>query len=124
MRLQKDAAMKVLEVMNAWERLRPHKRFFGLTLEDYKLRAKAFLDARAAIARLEEQISLEVSKRDAAAIPLIDLVQSIVSSVCGDPEEGHNGELYSAMGYVPKNQRATGLVRRRKATPPAAGGNG
>ncbi len=41
-------------------------------------------------------------------------LQGIIQAVGGDPEETHNGELYSAMGYIPKNQRATGLTRPRK----------
>jgi hypothetical protein len=64
-----------------------------------------------------------VSKRDTASGPALETVQGVVSGVKGDPEEGQNGELYAAMGYVPKNQRATGLVRRRKeAEPVKAGG--
>jgi hypothetical protein len=39
------------------------------------------------------------------------VVQGVIASVCGDPAETQNGELYAAMGYVPKNQRASGLVR-------------
>ena len=38
-----------------------------------------------------------------------------MNAVKGDPSEGQNGELYGAMGYVPKNKRSTGLVRQRKA---------
>ena len=38
----------------------------------------------------------------------------IVSAVRGDPEEGEDGPLYAAMGYVPESQRGTGLKRPRK----------
>lgn len=123
LRVQKDVAIRALEIMNAWEKMRSHKPFFGLTLEEFKLRAKPFLDARDEIANLESQVTHAVAKRDAAAAPLLEIVQGVVNAVKGDPAEGQNGELYSAMGYVPKNQRSTGLVRRRKGEPPEEGGN-
>ncbi|MEJ1960629.1 MAG: hypothetical protein WDO56_03395 [Gammaproteobacteria bacterium] len=123
--VKKDVTTRVLEVINAWEKMRPYKQFFGLGLEDFKARAKPFLDAREEIAGLEAQVAHAVSKRDAAAIPLLEIVQGVVAAVRGDPAETQNGELYSAMGYVPKNQKSTGLVRgsRRNASA-AEGGSG
>lgn len=122
-RVQKNVATRVIEVLDAWDRMRPHKSFFGLSLEAFKLRAKPFLDARQEIAALESQISHAVSKRDAAALTLLDIVQGVVSAVKGDPEEGQNGELYAAMGYVPKNQRSKG-IRRPKNGSGTEGGAG
>jgi hypothetical protein len=122
-RVQKHVATRVFQVLEAWERMRPHKSFFGFNLEMFKLRAKPFLDARNEIAALDSQYAHAISKRDAAAIALIELVQNIVNGVKGDPEEGQDGELYAAMGYVPANQRSTGRVRwRTKGEPPAGGG--
>jgi hypothetical protein len=40
-------------------------------------------------------------------------VRRIVNAVKGDPEEGEDGELYSAMGYVRRSDRSSGLTRRR-----------
>ncbi|MEJ1963939.1 MAG: hypothetical protein WDO56_21280 [Gammaproteobacteria bacterium] len=114
LRVQKDVATRYFDVIGAWEKMRPDKKFFGLSLEEFRSRARTFLESRDEIAGLEAQLSRAVSRRDVAAIPLNDLVQSVVSAVKGDPTEGHNGELYSAMGYVPKNQRSTGARRSRK----------
>lgn len=47
-----------------------------------------------------------------------------MQGVCGDPEETQNGELYAAMGYVPKNQRAAGLVRAGTVAKRTAGEGG
>lgn len=121
-RVQKDVATRVLQVLEAWERMRSWKSFFGLTLEAFKLRAKPFLDARNELATLESQIAHAVSKRDAAAKTLIGVTRGVVNGVKGDPDEGENGELYSAMGFVPMNQRSTGLVRRAKTEPGTGGG--
>ncbi len=112
-RAQKEISARVQAVLKAWENMRPHKQFFGLTLEAFKQRAKPFMDARDEIA--EPRATSLTGAVEAGRLParsLVETVQGIVSAVKGDPEEGHNGELYSAMGYVPKNQQRRGLGRR------------
>lgn len=123
LRVQKDLYTRITEVSEAWGKMRPTKQFFGLTLEEFRAAAKPFLDARDEIADLENQVTHAVSKRDAAEGPLLELLQGVVAAVRGDPTEGQNGELYGAMGYIPKNQRATGLVRPRKDAPESGGGS-
>jgi hypothetical protein len=53
------------------------------------------------------------------------LTKCIVSAVKGDPEEGADGPLYAAMGYVPESQRSAGLTRKKKngEVPPAQAGS-
>jgi hypothetical protein len=121
---QKDLITRVTEVASAWERLRRHKSFFGLTLDGFKLKAKPYLDAINEIADLDEQKVHAASKRDQAAPDLALVVQGVVAAVCGDPEETQNGELYAAMGYTPKNQRSSGLVRAGTAAKRVEGGDG
>ena len=111
-RAQKEVSARVHAVLKAWENMRPQKQFFGLSLEAFKQRAKPFMDARDEITDLEQRLSHALSKRETAARSLIETVQGIVSAVKGDPDEGHNGELYAAMGYVPKNQQRRGQGRR------------
>lgn len=122
LKVRKDVFTRFSEVSEAWEKMRPAKQLFGLTLEAFRTAAKSFLDAREEIAGLEQQMAHAVSKRDAAEGPLLEIIQGVVSAVRGDPTEGQNGELYGAMRYVPKNQRSTGLVRPRKETPAVEGG--
>ena len=124
LRIRKDASSRMYEVLDAWDLMRPHKVFFGLTPDDFRQRAKPYLDARAEIAELELKLTHAVSKRDTAEAAVLELVQGVVAAVKGDPAEGQNGELYAAMGYVPKNQRSTGLTRRRKGSAPEQGTNG
>jgi hypothetical protein len=121
---QKDLNIRIGEVIGAWAKMRPTKSFFGLTLGDFKNRAQTFLMARDEITDLEKQLAHAVAKRDQAAPALQLVLQGVVSSVCGDPEETANGELYSAMGYVPKNQRSSGLVRPSTLAKRAEGGGG
>jgi hypothetical protein len=87
-----------------------NRSFFGLTLDGFKSKAKPYQDARNEIVDLEKLSAHAASKRDQAAPELLLILQGVVQAVCGDPEETQNGALYAAMGYVPKNQRASGLV--------------
>ena len=122
MMLQKDFFTRLTEIIGAWGKMRPHKSFFGLTLDGFQLKAKPFLDAVNELTELEKQWSHATAKRDQAARDLAPVVQGVVLAVGGDPEETQNGELYGAMGYVPRNQRSSGLVRPSTAAKRAEGG--
>src|SRR5690349_20527500 len=119
----KDTATRVSEVVGGWTKVRPGKKLFGLTLEDYQQRIKPYTDALAEVASLEAALEHAKAKRDLAAGPAMKITKCIVNAVRGDPEEGEDGPLYAAMGYVPESQRSTGLTRRKKgngeAVPPA-----
>ena len=68
-----------------------------------------------------KELAHATSKRDQAARDLQKVVEGVIQSVGGDPEETNNGELYGAMGYAPKDQRSSGLVRPSTATKRAEG---
>ena len=121
LRAGKDLATRLAEVLDAWEKMRPEKSFYGMTLQEFKHRVRPFTDALKEILDMESRVAHAVSKRDAAAPNTRDLMQGVVNAVKGDPTEGgEKGELYSAMGYIPISQRATGLKRVRK-DPPTGG---
>ncbi len=122
-RVFKDTATRVTEVRGAWARMRPGKKFFGKTLEQFELDVKPFLDAGAELEELYVLVQHAESRRETAEVAARKAVQSVVNAVKGDPEEGEDGELYSAMGYVPKSKRSTGLKRPRKEEPPKSGGS-
>ncbi len=97
--------------------MRPSKQFFGLTLEGFQAGVQAVPGRRGMRSRSSKRRwRMRVSKRTAAEAVLLEILQGVVLSVKGDPAEGQNGELIGAMGYVPKNQRSSGLVRPRKMT--------
>jgi hypothetical protein len=50
----------------------------------------------------------------------LKVIQRVVNAVRADPEEGDDGELYVAMGYVRKRDRKSGLQRRREVRTPEA----
>ena len=120
---QVDLYSRVTKIIRSWETMRPQKSFFGLTLDGFRLKAKPYLDALAELRALDEQYAQAMAKRDQAAPDLQLVVEGVASGVRGDPEETQNGPLYSAMGYVPKNQRSSGRVRARAATQSEGGGS-
>lgn len=113
-RTGKDISIRVSEVGTGWGKLRPGKKFYGLTLEEFQQRIKPYTEALAEVATLEEGLAHAKAKRDLAAGPAMKITKCIVNAVKGDPEEGEDGPLYAAMGYVPASQRSTGLVRKKK----------
>jgi len=112
-RTPKDALTRVTGVTKAWETLRPNKSFGGRTLDQFKEIVKPSYDARDEIAELEGRMQAAMARRDAADVVSMQASQHAVQSVRGDPEEGEDGELYAAMGFVRKSLRNTGLTRRR-----------
>jgi hypothetical protein len=117
----KDPATRVSEVAGGWAKVRPNKMLWGIAREEYQQRVKPYTDALAEVADLEAQLEHAKAKRDLASKPAMKITKCIVNAVKGDPEEGEDGPLYAAMGYVPESQRSTGLTRKRKngELPPA-----
>ena len=90
-----------------------------MTLVQYKNKVKPSFDARATMANLDAQMTAALDERDTADITTADANQKVVKGVIGDPNFGDNSDLYDAMGYVRKSDRASGLTKKGKATPAA-----
>ena len=118
-----DSPKAVIEKLNtivdAWEKLRPAKKFGGMTLEEFKAGIKPSYDSRKEISDLEKEIIDKTNQRDDADDNSEDLAQLVVNGVKGDPEEGEDSTLYETMGYVRKSERKSGL-KRAPAKKPAA----
>jgi hypothetical protein len=74
-------------------------------------------DARKKIKELDHQMRVAISHRNDSDDGTLEQVQMVVNAVIGDPDEGEDGDLIDAMGYVRKSERASGL-KRNKPTPP------
>ena len=103
---------KLSTVVVAWSTLRPSKTFLGMTLEQFKSAIQPSLDARRSVAALESSLAAAIVQRDVADTESWPLVQQVVKAVIADNDEGDDGELYKAMGYVRRSERASGLSRR------------
>jgi len=114
----KKVATKLQTVINAWGALRPTKSFAGMTLEQFKQKVAVSETARAQLKSVQSLAKEHLALRHASDDANLQLAQLVVNSVKGDPEEGETSGLYAAMGYVPKNQRRSGLTRKGGTTPP------
>ena len=91
-----------------------------MTLAQYKTKVPPSFDARAKIAALEDQLTSAQDARDSADAVTNDTNQKVVNGVKGDPNYGDDSDLYDAMGYVRKSERASGLSRKASAAQAAA----
>ena len=112
-------AKKLADMVSAWETLRPNKTFGGMTLAQFKAAIKPSSDARVAIDGLDNQLIAAQDQRDTADVQSTKKVLLVVNAVKGDPDEGEDGELYEAMGYVRKSERKSGKTNKKKASTPA-----
>jgi hypothetical protein len=111
---------RVDQAVEAWERLCPEQSFGEATLEQHKQALKDYYDAKAKFAAADAQWDAARLERNAAYEHALDITKRLVNSVKGHPKFGENSALYSAMGYVPASERASGLTRRREAETPKA----
>jgi hypothetical protein len=102
------------QTVYAWERLRPNRSFFGLTLEQFKQLIQPSLDARAELDAIDRRRRIVIKKRDAADVRSFRARRGVVYAIQGDPAEGGNGELYTAMGFVPWSARGRPRLRKRR----------
>jgi hypothetical protein len=109
----------IKDIADAWEESASGAQFGGMTLAQFKTKVKPSLDYRAEIATLEGQLIVARKNRDNADEPSNETCFSVVSGVKSHPDHGENSALYKAMGYVPKNERKSGLVRPSNAVQPA-----
>lgn len=108
----KETLSRIVDLTQGWGSLRPAKSYSGLTLDQFKEAVKDSHEARAEIVDLEGRLQAAIARRDAADAESLTAVQQVINSIKGDPEDGEDGELYAALGYVRKSARSSGLTRR------------
>src|ERR1035437_2329274 len=108
----KYMAKKLQKVIDAWTTVRPDKSFAGMTLEQFKAQVQPSLASRDQLVIVRSQATDHLTHRHQSDDASLELAQLVVNSVKGDIEEGENGSLYAAMGYVTKNTRRSGLTRK------------
>ena len=82
-----------------------------MTFAQFKATVKPALDARVPVTTLRHQLEEAVRDRQEADATATDACLKVVNAVRGDVDEGENSTLYKALGYVPKNERRSGLRR-------------
>jgi hypothetical protein len=117
----KIALERITTLKRVWSTLRPNRSYYGMTVEEFGLRVKPSLDARAELETIDEHRAATAVRRDDSDVASLDLVQRIVNAIKADPNDGEDGEVYAALGYVRKGLRVSGRPRNRPeaGAPPA-----
>jgi hypothetical protein len=109
---------KMLKVLNGWKTLAPTKMFGGLKLEEYETQVNKSLAPRQRLDALEDEKLRELANRDGEDVTTMANIQFIVNGVLADPSEGPNSALYESFGYIRKEDRKSGLTRKKKESIP------
>ena len=118
-----DLLRRVELIVQAWRRLRAGKTYSNLTVEQFIEGAQASAEVRVALKELDANVKATHKRRKLVDANTEALIRRIVHAVQGDAEDGENSQIYAAMGFVPRSQRARRARRRVKdvvKTPAAA----
>jgi len=113
----KENGDKIAAVLKAWTDLCPTKSFGGMTLAQFTAKVQPSIDARATIDTLNNQLTSAADNRDDADIESMKQVTFVVNGVKSDPDLGEDSDVYEAMGYVRKSERASGKTNKSKPAP-------
>ena len=103
---------RIRRFTKAWEMLRPHESFFGLTVATFKGEVKASHDTRAEIVQIRKRLQAVIAARDRADKRSERFMRGVKYAVLAHPDEGENGALYGALGFVRAFERRK---KKRKA---------
>jgi len=111
---------KAMQMIGAWNGRCPDKPFFRMSLADFRVIVAPSGAARERIASLKAQLREAVKECEAADRVTRRAIVQVVNGVKGDPDEGEDGDLLSAMGYMKHTVRAEILSEARRRSARAA----
>ena len=113
----KQTRSKANAIASAWSTLAGTDSFGGLTLAQFQQLQTDAQNKSATLTTMDASYTDALMQRDAAHAALSQAMLNVVDGVKGDTaKHGANGSLYKAMGYVPRDERASGLTRKASAT--------
>jgi hypothetical protein len=116
----KDNLARLLQILNAWEKIASAKTFGGKTAPEFRVIVERSIAARSRIDDLDQQMTQAITERENADTAALDTAKLIANGVRADPTEGENSALYEGMGYTRASERKSGL-HRTKGTGPKSG---
>jgi hypothetical protein len=105
---------KLERIRSAWKTLKPEKSFGGMRLSEFEEYVNTCQTARAVVTEAENRLSDALTDRDAKDDFALSKAQLVKNGVLADPAEGENSALYEMMGYVRKDDKKSGLTRKKK----------
>jgi hypothetical protein len=93
--------------------LAPTKSFGGLTLADFEAQVENSLAPRVRLRELNDQAMQQMAMRDDEDSATMEKILLVVAGIVADPTEGANSALYEACGYIRKDNRKSGLTRKK-----------
>ena len=101
----------------AWGNLAKDDSFGGLTLAQFQQLLDDAGTKTGTLAALDANYADAMMKRDTAHATLSSAMLDVVDGVKGNTAKyGANSSLYKAMGYVPRDERSSGLTRKKGTT--------
>ncbi len=109
------------KIIQAWAEAAKEASFGGVTYAAFQSQWEKSGAARKVIELAELQRELAAKGRDREDAALQEFCRWVVDGVKADPAFGPNSPLYRAMGYVPYDERSSGLTRKETAAEEPAG---
>jgi hypothetical protein len=114
---------KATLMISAWRDRCPDKAFFRMSLGDFSAIVAPSGAARERVARLKAELRQAMHQCEAADCMTRRAIVRVVNGVKGDPDEGEDGDLLSAMGYMKHSARSAVLSDARRRSARAAAEN-
>ena len=113
----KQTKSKANAIATAWGTLAKDNSFGGFTLAQFQQLLADAQGKSANLTVLDAGYTDSLMQRDAAHNALNEAMLNIVDGVKGNTaSHGANSSLYKAMGYVPRDERASGLTHKTTVT--------
>ena len=113
----KQIKSKANAIASAWGTLAGTDSFGGLTLAQFQQLQTDAQNKSATLTTLDAGYTDAMMQRDTAHETLNTAMLNVVDGVKGNTAKyGANSSLYKAMGYVPRNEKASGLTRKSTST--------
>lgn len=105
------------QFVSSWRQHAPEATFANRSLAEFEAETATAMEVRERIDRAQNELAGLIGERKNVDLVMNDLMILIAHAVRGNPEFGENSPLYRALGFVPKNERKSGL--KRNPAPPA-----
>ena len=107
-----------MRMIQAWDAHCRHKQFFRMSLADFSALVAPSGAARDRVASLKAPLREAKEACEEADRVTRRAIVRVVNGVKGDPDEGEDGDLLSAMGYMKHTVRSKVVSEARRRSLP------